>query len=50
MKDSVWSKQGKEKARLYLIEHPERALMLEEKILGTIAKRRRKLLEKSVEQ
>jgi recombination protein RecA len=43
--------QGKEKARLYLIEHPERALMLEEKILATIAERRRKLLEKSsVEQ
>ena len=37
--------QGKEKARLYLIEHPERALFLEDAILKTIAERRRILLE-----
>ena len=37
--------QGKEKARVYLIEHPERALYLEEKILSTIEERRRKLVK-----
>ena len=41
--------QGKEKARQYLMDHPERAELLENNIIATIAERRRKLLEKSQE-